>query len=170
MNGSPLVGRHFGTLLVTTLLPDRKVRVHCSACGKEKTVDKRGLYRMKSCGCLRSKLISLGKTKHGHKTASYRSPEYVAYIGMHARCDNPKNPESKNYRQRGIRVCRHWSGKNGFVQFLADTGLKLDPAYSIDRINNDRGYLCPRCAGRQQCRWASAQTQRLNQRRVLEAA
>jgi len=51
-------------------------------------------------------------------------------------------------------------------------GFKPQPKrlYSIDRINNDKGYLCPRCAGRKQCHWATSHEQRMNQRRMQIAA
>src|SRR5206468_1752741 len=74
-----LVGRRYGTLLVRALLPGRKCRVYCEACGKSKIRDKRGLYRVKSCGCLRSKLIGQGHTKHGAKTAAGATTEYTCW-------------------------------------------------------------------------------------------
>ena len=155
-----LLNRTFGSLQVKALLPERKCRVHCLACHKDKILDKRNLYRLKSCGCLRSKLIGIGHTTHGAKTAAGGTAEYVCWRNIKARCHNKRREDYLLYGGRGIRVCRRWSGKNGFISFLFDMGLKPDPKLSLDRIDNNKNY------SKGNCRWADAHTQRVNQRRV----
>lgn len=76
---------------------------------------------------------------------------------MKSRCGNPKHPKYANYGGRGITVCKEWS--ESFETFLADMGLKPHPRMSIDRIDNEKGYL----AGN--CRWATYKEQSANQRR-----
>src|SRR5206468_13044378 len=98
-----LVGRRYGTLLVRALLPGRKCRVYCEACGKSKIRDKRGLYRVKSCGCLRSKLIGQGHTKHGAKTAAGATTEYTCWSNIKNRCYNKRREDYPLYGGRGIR-------------------------------------------------------------------
>jgi len=57
---------------------------------------------------------------------------------MKARCENPNRPDYKFYGGRGITVCDQW--RKSFVAFLADVGEKPGPRYSLDRIDNLRGY------------------------------
>lgn len=76
------------------------------------------------------------KIKHGH--AQSRSPEYMTWLGIIARCTNPKNKDFKRYGQRGIGICAQW--RNDFTLFLQEIGKKPGPHYQIDRINNSRGY------------------------------
>lgn len=162
MSGIPLVGRKFGTMRVTRLLPGRKCRVHCSACDRSKTVDKSNVYRMKSCGCLRSVLIGAGHLKHGAKRAGQRTREYETWVNIKSRCYNRKNEDYPNYGGRGIKVCSRW--RKSFSAFLEDMKCKPEPSLSIERRNVNGPY------SKENCYWADAHTQRMNQRRMLEAA
>lgn len=62
--------------------------------------------------------------------------EYRAWKAMRWRC-NPKSPTKNRYFDRGIKVCERW---NSFDYFFEDVGPRPDKNYSLDRINNDRGY------------------------------
>lgn len=53
-------------------------------------------------------------------------------------------------------MCERW--RNDFAAFLADMGEKPGPGYSIDRIDNERGYEPGNC------RWATPALQTLNRR------
>jgi hypothetical protein len=155
-----VLGRTSGYLKVICILPDDRLRVRCK-CGRKKTILQSNFERTQSCGCMKADLISLRKTIHGHKRKYSTSPEYTAFLGMHRRCrSSPTNPDYDNYAKRGIRVSRRWSGKHGFLRFLADMDLKPCPALMLDRRNNNRGY------SKSNCRWADAHTQRINQRRM----
>ena len=72
-------------------------------------------------------------------TRQYRR-EYSIWSGMHQRCENSNSREFKYYGQRGIRVCRRWSGRNGFKHFLADVGQQPFPRASVHRQDNDGDY------------------------------
>jgi len=68
---------------------------------------------------------------------------------MLARCENPRDPRFKTYGARGITVCERW---HVFENFLADMGERPPGVtrggralYSIDRIDNDRGYEPGNC-------------------------
>jgi len=158
----PLLNRTFGCVRVTALLPNHNCEIHCEACGKNKIKDKRNLYRLKSCGCLRSKLIGRGHTKHGAKTAAGPTTEYVCWSNIKNRCYNKLREDYPLYGGRGIRVCSQW--RKSFVQFLKDMGTKPDPTFSIERREVNGPYFPNNCY------WADSHTQRMNQRRMKKAA
>lgn len=78
---------------------------------------------------------------------------------MTHRCLVESNPAYTEYGGRGITVCDRWLGIGGFDRFAEDMGEKPDPSYSLDRIDNDKGYTP------ENCRWASKQVQALNRRK-----
>jgi hypothetical protein len=82
---------------------------------------------------------------------------------MKNRCINSKLVGWKNYGGRGIAVCEHW--KHSFERFFADMGPK-PMGKSLDRRDNDLGYLCPECyPPNGNCRWATRKEQAENRRK-----
>lgn len=75
---------------------------------------------------------------------------------MKDRCNNPNHRYYGHYGGRGIKISDAWLV---FTQFLADMGNKPDPTYSLDRIDNNKGYC------KENCRWASRLQQSNNTRR-----
>lgn len=81
---------------------------------------------------------------------------YQTWHGMMYRCYSPKCTNWHRYGGRGIRVCRRW---HKFVNFANDMPPRPNPwdrTWSIDRINNDRGYKLSNV------RWATRSTQSNN--------
>ena len=151
-----LTGEQFERLTVISRADSRSYRsywnVRCS-CGVEKEVSQSVLVgrKARSCGCLQQEVRISANTKHGYN----RTPTYVSWCAMVARCANPKLKSYKNYGGRGIAVCDRWLE---FSNFLADMGER-PPGKSIDRFPDNDGHYEPG-----NCRWATASEQRINQR------
>lgn len=107
-----------------------------------------------SCGCAHSEMVSEAKTKH----ALHGSPEYVSHQSMIARCKRPVVRSS--HHKRGITVCDRWlhgdGTRSGFECFVADMGRRPAAGYSVDRLDNSRGYEPDNC------RWATRKEQARN--------
>lgn len=73
---------------------------------------------------------------------------------MIARCTKPDHVSYHRYGGRGIKVCRRWL--NSFSAFEADMGVRPGINYSIDRIDNNKGYY------KKNCRWATIGQQNQN--------
>lgn len=95
--------------------------------------------------------------KHGHSSRSVDgkvipTSTYNSWASMIQRCHN-----SQNYVGRGITVCKHWLGRDGFIHFLKDMG-ECPEDYSIERIDNDGNY------NPSNCKWIPRGQQNWNKR------
>lgn len=108
-------------------------------CGNKTTVRGHSLRsgRTRSCGCLQEEVRPTLNLRHGHARKE-RSPEYVIWMGIVARCTNRKNKDFKRYGGRGIGIYPPW--RKDFMVFLSAVGKKPGPAYQLDRIENNCGY------------------------------
>jgi hypothetical protein len=111
----------------------RYVMVVCD-CGTYKKIrfDKLLSGRSRSCGCMRSELL----TTHGHCQNYERTPTYISWFCMIQRCYNPNRDYFHRYGGRGIRVCKRW---HTFKNFLADLGERPEGAM-LGRINHSSDY------------------------------
>jgi hypothetical protein len=176
----PQPGAVFGRL--TVLHVSRRLRKRgetssrmtclCS-CGKktrQKVHDLRNKV-VQSCGCWCREM----KTRHGQ---SY-SDLYSIWKGMIRRCHNPKNDNWDNYGGRGITVALRWrclgffvrfdEGRwiatlcnMGFKNFMDDMGKRPSRKYSLDRIDNNKGY------SPNNCKWSTKKQQANNTRTCLK--
>lgn len=104
----------------------------------------------KSCGCLKSSLVSKANITHGDT----KSIEYRAWRNMNYRCYNPQAARFSEWGGRGIYVCKRW---HKYENFLKD--MKRRPLnHSLDRINNN-GWYKP-----SNCKWSTAKEQARNRR------
>jgi hypothetical protein len=85
-----------------------------------------------------------------------KTPEYRLWKAMKSRCLLPENPRYKSYGGRGITVADEWV--SDFLSFLNHVGRRPSPEYSLDRINNDDGYVPGNV------RWATRAQQQRNRR------
>ncbi len=112
----------------------------------------------KSCGCLwKPKSGSNhGMYKHGEAIKGKRTKEWRSWNAMIRRCKYPSMDDFPRYGGKGIKVCKRWLGKNGYIHFLKDIGRAPSPKHSLDRINNNGNYES------NNCRWATPSEQILN--------
>lgn len=76
--------------------------------------------------------------RHGHLRNGAYTPEYRAWKAMIERCESPRCKAYRNYGARGIKVCPTW--RISFATFLRDVGDRPTEAFSLGRIDNERGY------------------------------
>lgn len=149
-----VIGNRYGMLVVLDDVAQagygkpRLLKVKCD-CGKIKNIRKSRVTcgEQISCGCMHG----LGNLKHDKSNTRV----YNTWKAMKRRCNNKKDSCYYLYGGRGITVCDRWN--NSFKSFYDDMG-EPPKNYSIDRIDNEKGYY------KENCRWASASTQSKNQR------
>ena len=93
----------------------------------------------------------MGTTKHG----MHGSPEYRAWQAMRQRCSNKNEQGYAHYGARGIQVCDRWQR---FENFFADMGWRPSVGWSIERVDNNKGYQPDNC------RWITDAEQTRNRR------
>ena len=67
--------------------------------------------------------------------------EWSIYYNIRYRCENPKSVAYKNYGARGISMQESWRGNfEGFLRHIQQLPHYGEEGYTLDRIDNDRGY------------------------------
>lgn len=133
-------------------------------CGKETIVAGFNLKNgnIKSCGCLRKEQSCLNGKIYSTTHGKSKTKTYKVWECMNQRCNNTRHRQHKDYGGRNppITVCKRWYNKNskGFQNFLDDMGKCPGKGYSIDRIDNNKGYY------KENCKWSTSKEQNRNTR------
>lgn len=156
------VGQRYGRLLVQAEAfskhhPSGCVSIYWEClcdCGVTKAISGKALGSgiQVSCGCYNRQKAGKHSLKHGMT----KSSEYKSWLHIVDRCTNANNKHYVDYGGRGITVCDEW--RHSFEAFYAHVGPKPSAQYSIDRIDNSRGYQPGNV------RWATPKQQNNNRR------
>lgn len=154
-----MINTKFGKLTVIEELkdrtPDRHIRYKCACdCGSEVITTGRRLRAKKipSCGCAFKGENNPKRIDNPCK----RHPLYKIYTGIKTRCFNKNSIPYANYGGRGITMCDRWV--ESFWNFVEDMPPRPE-GYSIDRIDNEKGYF------KENCKWSTAKEQANNRRK-----
>lgn len=88
--------------------------------------------------------------------------EYRAWKAMQERCYKPGHISYRWYGARGVTVADCFRGPGGFEAFIAEVGMKPDPAMVLDRIDTNRPYEPGNV------RWVTASVSSKNRRRFRQ--
>lgn len=156
------LGQRFGKRVVVSEAIRVKGRAHrmmqCDCGRPPRLVAERQLRKGDAAQCrsCKSRAVFL---QHGEGSSQERrSAEYTIWLGMNARCHVPCASNYADYGGRGIKVCDEWRGRGGFERFLSHAGRRPAKGFSIDRIDNLRGYEPGNV------RWATREQQTKNRR------
>ena len=137
----------------------RKRVVECSCeCGKTMSCLLASIQcgDTRSCGCLRDDLadIRLNTTKDN---SARHSSIYKCWNNVKQRCNNPKNPNYKNYGAKGITVTSKWDKFKDFQQWAEANGYQKD--LTLERRDSTKNYTPENCT------WTSHKTQCQNMKK-----
>lgn len=130
-----LVGHSFGSLVVTSFshFKDGRSMFKCTcSCGGAAVVSGNNLSsgNTKTCGSSEHpRYVKHGKT---------HSQVYKAWVRIKQRCLNPKCDDFKMYGSKGIKISEQFLDFTVFYNELGDP--PLSGKWSVDRIDNNRGY------------------------------
>lgn len=136
----------------------RHYSLYLCHCGNEfkSNTDNVKSGKVSSCGCQIKIPSPLGKKD----VLLSKHRLYKTWSGMRQRCENPNNDRYIDYGGAGITVCESWKKSINFINDMSSTFVE---GYTLDRIDNAKGY------SKDNCRWSSAETQARHTRILSKA-
>ncbi len=156
-----MVGEKYNFLTIVDEWKNDRKQIICRCkcdCGNESIVPlyKLKAERIKSCGCMRKKLISEGQKKHGGRGTLL----YSKWCGIKRRCYNENDSHYKDYGERGIKMCKEWKENfSAFQQWAYDNGY-VD-GLSLERADVNADYTPENCL------WIELEDQVKNKRNTI---
>jgi len=154
-------GERFGRILVLSESIRRagtkryEVTVQCD-CGRQfvTRLDHIQSGNTTSCGCWSPERLQAAGWESTHGKSD--TPEYKSWQGMLDRCLRHTSTAYPEYGGKGVVVHPEWVGHDGFVSFLDHVGVSPKGHNTLDRIDNNLGYVPGNV------RWASPKEQARN--------
>ena len=147
-------GSKFGFITVIKEAPRRgkHKRALCRCeCGVEREVLAFSLTGggTTSCGCRRKEATRAAAQKMGRANRRHGrtgTPEYRAWRAAKGRCLDPGHPAYPRYGGRGIGMSPEWV--DDFEAFYRDLGARPAPGFTLERVDNSKGYVPGNCEWR----------------------
>ncbi len=127
----------------------------CPTCKKQYKAPSSSASKAENC---KQCTIKLRLTTHGLS----KSKIYNVWTSQVQRCTNKKSNNFKHYGERGIIISEEFKAFDVWFNYINSLPNAYKVGYSIDRINNDIGYV------RNNLRWADRFTQSRNTRRAYK--
>lgn len=133
------------TFLKQGVRQKRRMAQALCECGKLDFYDYDQIKRgsTKSCGCLKVDTARAQSMRHGLS----EHPLYGVWLRLREKCNNLESTASKNYGQKGVRLCEEWNKSYmGFYTWAIangwEVGLQIDKdKLYIEKHGGKRGYL-----------------------------
>jgi hypothetical protein len=136
-------------------------------CGNTKSVLLNSLKigNSRSCGCIQREIAAkLGSESSKHGQSGHKGKKgtiyYHTWAAMNQRCKNKNSPAYASYGGRGITVDPSFKDFCTFYKHLLQNLGERPQGFTLDRINNDLGYIPGNI------RWADRKTQANNRRKA----
>lgn len=112
-----------------------------------------------SCSCVKRETTKERNTSHGLFLNDSFPDGYSIWRNIKQRCTNSNNNGYHNYGGRGIKIAEYWvNNPLNFIMYIKTLDGYGEDNLTLDRIDNNGNYE------RGNLRWATAKTQRNNQR------
>jgi len=148
---TPSVGERIGSFTVKSIKyrntgTVEKVICDCDCGGETETTVQRlrngRASRCRSCGAKKGIESRYSEYKEVCPDDEVRRNLLNRITGIIQRCHNPNNSSYNNYGKRGIKVYKKWrDNRKMFLEHLVSLQGHSNKELSIDRIDNDKGYV-----------------------------
>ena len=156
-----MIGDKYNYLTIVEKWRNKRSQIICRCkcdCGNYSIVPLHKLKseRIKSCGCMRGKLISKAMTEHGGTYTIL----YSKWSGIKRRLYNNNDSHYNNYGAIGLDMFKDWKEDfNSFKKWALENGY--NDKLTIERIDVNKGYYP------NNCKWIPMKEQAHNKRNTV---